>query len=385
MDLYKLYLAVKSEGGFDKVTSTMCWNKISFVMTKNSRQPYLWQLLEQQYGKYLLTYETHNQLLMDTLFNIDEAGELHMKEEHEEMLVKIVKAVGRNHWEEVSKLLIAKVDVDNYDKEINEKIRVYFETKLDPDLKSGQFTEDEDKCIIFMHKYWSMRREVWTNIARHLEGRTANQVKNRFQRKSLSPTDLTLNNIRTYPGDLTKPANFNLHRAYMFIATVVKKNQAPALEITTKLQYEDNFLVMGTVRELYIRPYRDTAIKTEYHGIVTHNFTYDPNQRPQTFLTFIKRTFGNGLENHGLLDDPDAFNFNNIDYNGPTIHELISQADRDRFIVPKDIFMLINRRMVMGEWVEFVPVKRRYMRKIDLHQVFRSLGLRLPYTGNKIW
>ena len=267
---------------------------------------------------------------MDTLFNIDEAGKLHMKEEHEEILVKIVKAVGRKHWKEVTKLLIAKVDVDNYDEEIHEKIRSYFETKLDPDLKSGQFTEDEDKCIIFMYKYWSMRQEVWTNIARHLEGRTAIQVQNRFQRNSGCPTDLTLNNICIYPFDLTKPANLNLHLAYMFRVIIVKKNQAPDLEITTKLQYEDNFLVMGTVRELHIQPCRDTSIKTKYPGIVAHNFTYDPTRPPQQFLTFIKLTFGNGLKKLGLLDDPDAFNFNNIDYNGPTIHELISQADQNR-------------------------------------------------------
>ena len=43
-----------------------------------------------------------------------------------------------------------------------------------------------------------------------------------------------------------------------------------------------------------------------------------------------------------------------------------------RFIVPKDIFMLINRRMEAGQVVEFVlPVKRKYTRKVDrldLHQ-----------------
>ena len=66
MDLYKLYLAVKSEGGFDKVTSTKSWKKISPAMTKNFRQPYLWRLLQKQYRKYLLTYETHNQLLNQT-------------------------------------------------------------------------------------------------------------------------------------------------------------------------------------------------------------------------------------------------------------------------------------------------------------------------------
>ena len=66
MDLYKLYLAVKSEGGFDKVTSTKCWNKISPAMTKNFRHPYLCMLLQRQYKEYLLAYETHNQLLNQT-------------------------------------------------------------------------------------------------------------------------------------------------------------------------------------------------------------------------------------------------------------------------------------------------------------------------------
>ena len=41
-------------------------------------------------------------------------------------------------------------------------------------------------------------------------------------------------------------------------------------------------------------------------------------------------------------------------------------------MVPKDIFMLINRRMEGDQVVEFVlPVKRKYTRKIDrldLHQ-----------------
>ena len=286
-----------------------------------------------------------SELTMDTLrienmplIKIDEEAILHLKEEHEGMLIKIVKAVGRRNWEEVTKLLIAvfeyEVDVDIDDEEIYDKVRYYYETKLDPNLNSGQFTEDEDKCIIFMYKYWSKimeDEEVWNNIARHLEGRTGNQVKNRFQRKSGCPTDLTLNNILTYPDDPTNPATFNNDLAHMFSLTIVKKNITPELEITTKLQYEDNFLVMGTVRELYIRPCRDTSIKTKYPGVVQHNFTYDPTRPPQQFLTFVKLTFGNGLKKLGLLDDPDAFNFNNIEYNGPTIHELISAADQDRF------------------------------------------------------
>ena len=143
---------------------------------------------------------------------------------------------------------------------------------------------------------------------------------------------MTLDNILKYPDDPTNPATFNNDLAHMFRLTVVKKQpEAPEVELTTRLQQEDCFLVMGTMRELFIRPCRDTAIKTKYPGIVQHTFTYDPTRPPQQFLTFVKLTFGNGLKKLGLLDDPDAFNFNNIEYNGPTIHELISAADQDRF------------------------------------------------------
>merc|ERR1711884_354536 len=117
-----------------------------------------------------------------------------------------------------------------------------------------------------MYKYWSKimdDEDVWRNIARHLEGRTANQVKNRFQRKSGCATDYTLENILNYPDDPSNPATFNNDLAHMFSLTVVKKQpEAPEVELTTRLQQEDCFLVMGTMRELFIRPCRDTAIKT---------------------------------------------------------------------------------------------------------------------------
>ena len=271
------------------------------------------------------------------LIKIDEVGQLHLKEEHEQMLIKIVMAVGRNNWEEVTKLLIAvfeyEVDVDMDDDEIYEKFRMYFETKLDPDLQSGPFTMDEDKCVIFMYKYFSKvfdEDDVWKHIARHLDGRTANQVKNRFQRSTNCPTDMTLENILKYPDDPTNPATFNNDLAHIFALTVVKKNLAPDMELTTKLQHEDSFLVMGTRQELFILASKDTSIKYQYPGIVAHTFTYDPDRPPQQFLTFVKLTFANGLKKLGLLDDPETFNFNNIDYRGDTIHDIINLADQNR-------------------------------------------------------
>ena len=274
------------------------------------------------------------------IIKIDEDSNLHLQEEHNQMLVKIVKAVGRNHWEEVTKLLIAvfeyEVDVDIDDEEIFDKIRVHYETNLDTDLASGPFTEAEDKCIIYMYKYWSKIMEddvLWAQIARHLEGRTANQVKNRFLRSSSVPTDLTLENILSYPDDPSNPATFNNDLAHMFALKMMRKGLAPDMELTTKLQHEDQYLVMGTRQELFILPCKYTSVKCYYPGLVEHTFTYDPSRPPQQFITFIKLTFSNGLKKLGLLDDPAAFNFNNIEYTGDTIHQIAATADENRLIM----------------------------------------------------
>ena len=276
------------------------------------------------------------------IIKIDEDSNLHLQEEHNQMLVKIVKAVGRNHWEEVTKLLIAvfeyEVDVDIDDEEIFDKIRVHYETNLDTDLASGPFTEAEDKCIIYMYKYWSKIMEddvLWAQIARHLEGRTANQVKNRFLRSSSVPTDLTLENILSYPDDPSNPATFNNDLAHMFALKMMRKGLAPDMELTTKLQHEDQYLVMGTRQELFILPCKYTSVKCYYPGLVEHTFTYDPSRPPQQFITFIKLTFSNGLKKLGLLDDPAAFNFNNIEYTGDTIHQIAATADENRLIMIK--------------------------------------------------
>ena len=270
---------------------------------------------------------------------IDEEGDLHFTDDHEDMLRKIVANVGINHWEEVTKLLLAvfeyDVDIDLDDDEIYDKIKCYYESKLDPNLSSGFFTEDEDKCIIFMYKYWSKIMEddqIWKQISQHLVGRSANQVKNRFLRTSQSPLDLTLENIVKYPDDKSNPATFNTDMAHMFSLTVVQKNLATDLEITSKLQHETRYLVLGTCKEMFILPCKDFAIRPHHPGVVQHTFTYDPSRPPQQFVTFVKLTFGNGLKKLGLLDDPDRFNFNDIELHSPSIHQMMEEADRERSV-----------------------------------------------------
>lgn len=271
---------------------------------------------------------------------IDEEGELHLTDDHEDMLRKIVANVGICHWEEVTKLLLAvyeyDVDIDLDDDEIYEKIKCYYESKLDPNLSSGFFTEDEDKCIIFMYKYWSKIMEddqIWKQISQHLVGRSANQVKNRFLRTSQTPLDLTLENIVKYPEDKSNPATFNSDMAHIFSLTVVQKNLATDLEITSKLQHETRYLVLGTSKEMFILPCKDSAVRPHHPGVVQHTFTYDPSRPPQQFVTFVKLTFGNGLKKLGLLEDPERFNFNNIELHSPSIHQMMEEADRERSVI----------------------------------------------------
>lgn len=49
--------------------------------------------------------------------------------------------------------------------------------KLDPSLNNDQFTEEEDKNII--DKYYKIGPR-WSEIAKYLQGRSENMVKNRF-------------------------------------------------------------------------------------------------------------------------------------------------------------------------------------------------------------
>eukprot|EP00092_Neocalanus_flemingeri_P039620 GFUD01043146.1.p1 GENE.GFUD01043146.1~~GFUD01043146.1.p1 ORF type:complete len:618 (-),score=188.28 GFUD01043146.1:78-1931(-) len=304
---------------------------------------------------------------------IDGSGKLNLKKEHEDTLKKIVKAVGKPRWEEVSKLLLAvydhEVDYDVEDEEIYDRVARYYQLKLDPDLEIGVFTEDEDKCIIFMHKYWSKcmeEEDLWSHIARHMMGRTAQQVKNRFLRTTKNPTDLTLENIQKYPFDPKNPATFNNDLAHIFALTVIPKSTSIDMEITTKLQHEVRFLVMGTKNEIFLVPCKDTAIRCTHSSMIHNNFTYDPARPPQQFVTYIKLTFTNGLKKAGLIEDPDNFHFSDIVYKGDGIHPVMLLAESERFIVPKEQFMQLNRKQEGDITTEMVlPLKRKYTKRTD--------------------
>jgi len=220
---------------------------------------------------------------------------------------------------------------------------------------------------------------IWRQIARHLEGRSANQVKNRFLRDSSNPTDFTLRNISKHSADPTNPVTYNHDLCHVYALTVVPKapfflkalggNQSSSSgardkqEVTAKLQHEVRFLVCGTLKEIFLLPCGETAIRCHHSDLTHTTFHHDPSRPAMQFETFVKLTFSNGLKKAGLVEDPESFHFNSIAYRSGDIHSIMSKAEEERFVVPKDVFMELNRRvegLVAARDGSLLSLKRKY-------------------------
>ena len=205
-----------------------------------------------------------------------------------------MKAVGKNRWEDTTQLLLAcfdhEIDFDAEDVEIFKRVAGYYRQNLDPDQKVGTFEEDEDKCIMFLYKAWHKTMQgdnLWNHIARHMKGRTAPQIKNRFLRITQNPNDITLDNMKNFPNDLNNPSTYNYNNAHVFSLTIFPKSSTTIMDITTKLQHEVRFLVAGTPKELFLLPCKYTAVRCTHMGMEQNKFTYDPERPADQFKTYM--------------------------------------------------------------------------------------------------
>ena len=301
--------------------------------------------------KIIVTKDTLKSQDVSSSVKIDSTGRVIMGPDHQRTLRHIIKAIGKNKWEDATQLLLAvydsEIDFDVEDVEIYKRVAGYYRVNLDLDQRMGPMTDTEDCCVIYLYKSWHKTMQghsLWNHIARHIKSRTAPQIQNRLSRISQNPDDITLDNMKKYSEDMTNPASFHFHNAHVMSLTILPKSSSTVMDITTKLQHEVRFVVAGTAMELFMLPCKYTAIRCTHMGMEQNKFTYDQDRPSQQFITYLKLTFANSLKKAKLVDD--SFDWTQIAYNGDDIHTIMKVAEEERFILPKEDFMRLNRRQV---------------------------------------
>jgi hypothetical protein len=87
--------------------------------------------------------------------------------EEDDKIMRLVKIYGKS-WSKISKVLVSRN---------GKQIRDRFINVLDPEIKKGKFTEEEDNTLINLYMHYGPK---WATISKHFENRTADMIKNRF-------------------------------------------------------------------------------------------------------------------------------------------------------------------------------------------------------------
>ncbi|GLT36553.1 hypothetical protein SLA2020_109240 [Shorea laevis] len=88
-------------------------------------------------------------------------------EEEDRILSEYVRVHGRGHWNRIPKLTSLK--------RCGKSCRMRWLNYLSPNVKHGDFSEEEEDLVVRLHKLLGNR---WSLIAGRVPGRTDNQVKN---------------------------------------------------------------------------------------------------------------------------------------------------------------------------------------------------------------
>ena len=89
------------------------------------------------------------------------------KKEEDQAIVDLVDKYGKS-WSKISKMLGTRN---------GKQIRDRFINVLDPEIKKGKFTDEEDKKLILLYSQYGPR---WASISKYYPNRTADMIKNRF-------------------------------------------------------------------------------------------------------------------------------------------------------------------------------------------------------------
>jgi hypothetical protein len=127
------------------------------------------------------------------------------KKEEDLRIIDLVNKYAKS-WSKISKILGTRNGKQIRDRYIN---------VLDPEIRKGKFTDDEDKKLISLYKQHGPK---WATIAKYYPNRTADMIKNRFHssiKKKLfldvndSYTDLKVNLFFDYAYTIILKQFFN--------------------------------------------------------------------------------------------------------------------------------------------------------------------------------
>jgi hypothetical protein len=89
------------------------------------------------------------------------------KKDEDLKIIDLVQRYGKS-WSKISKQLGTRN---------GKQIRDRFINVLDPEIRKGKFTDDEDRKLVLLFKQYGPK---WATIAKYYPNRTADMIKNRF-------------------------------------------------------------------------------------------------------------------------------------------------------------------------------------------------------------